>query len=373
MDLLPYTKEHHEFRERLKDFCQTHVVPHIDKWEKQGAVDRSVWNLMGERGFLCTAVDTQYGGMGGDFLYSVIALEEVSRTNHYGLDAFLHSDIVVPYITSFGTEEQKQKYLPGCVSGEIVTAVAMTEPDAGSDLASMTMTAVEDGDHVVLNGGKTFISNGLLCDLVVVAAKDPNVDNPHKAVSLYLVEAAAPGFQRGKGIKKLGVNSQDTSELFFNNCRIPKENLLGEKGAGFAGLMQKLQQERLLVALLSVTKAEFALEWTISRYKEAKKTQSRMFELVELSTLVKLGRTFIDKLIVDHMSGEDVTAQTCMAKYWASDMANDAASRCLDMAGDEAIAEACPLVRTFRDLRVARIFAGANEIMKVVIARNMGL
>ncbi|MBI9075217.1 MAG: acyl-CoA dehydrogenase family protein [Desulfatibacillum sp.] len=380
MEILHYTDAHKAFRQRLREFCQQEITPFTDQWEQDGVTPREIWKKMGAQGFLCTWVGKEYGGMGGDFLYSVIALEEVSRTNHYGLDAFLHSDIVTPYVNSFGSPEQKKKYLPGCVSGDCITAVAMSEPDAGSDLASMTMSAIEDGDHIILNGTKTFISNGLLCDLAVVAAIDPEESNRHRAVSLFLVEEGTPGFEKGRGMKKMGVNSQDTAELFFRDCRVPRSNRLGDKGTGFPKLMEKLQQERLLVALLAVTKAEFVLEWTTNHCKETRsegkprsKFQAVQFALVEMATEAKIGRTFLDKLIVEHMAGQDITAQTCMAKYWATDMAKRVAGQCLDLVGLDAVAESCPIVRTFRDIRVFPIFAGTNEVMKIVVSRSLGL
>ena len=378
MELLKYTQDHEAFRLKLQEFCKSKVIPHVDEWEKNHLVPKSVWQDMGREGFLCTAVSAEYGGLGGDFLYSVIALEEVARTNHYGLDAFLHSDIVTPYIASYGNEEQKKKYLPGCVSGDIIMAIAMTEPGAGSDLSSMTATAVEKDGEVIINGSKTFISNGVLCDLVVVAAKDPSVENPYKAISLYLVEAGAPGFKKGTAFKKMGLHSQDTADLYFTNCRIPFANRLGEKGSGFAKLMNKLQQERLLVALLAAVKADFMLQWTMDYVKTGrtgsrKINQAEQFSLVEMATEIKLGRTFLDKLIMEHMSNENVAVQTSMAKYWCTEMANRVADKCMDLCGDFAMTEECPIVRTYRDIRVFPIFAGTNEIMKNIVAKQMGL
>jgi alkylation response protein AidB-like acyl-CoA dehydrogenase len=380
MTILRYTEKHHQFRKRLKAFCRKEVVPCTNQWEQDSLVPREVWKKMGQAGFLCTAVSPEYGGMGGDFLYSVIALEEMTRTNQYGLDAFLHSDIVVPYIDSFGSQKQKEKYLPGCVSGDIITAVAMTEPDVGSDLASLTTTALEDGNEVILNGTKTFISNGVNCDLVIVAAKDPEIENPYQSISLYLVEVETAGFKKGSPLPKLGVHSQDTAELFFTNCRIPAENRLGDKGTGFVKLMDKLQQERLLVAILAKTMAEFMLEWTLDHLKKNdasakphKLSQATQFALVEMSADVKVGQTFLDKLIADHMEGKNIVAETSMAKYWNTAMANRLANRCLDLIGDVGGLESCPIVRTFRDVRVTPIFAGTNEIMKSIVAKSMGL
>lgn len=373
MDPLIYTADHHEFRRSLKEFCKTAVMPFIDRWETDHKVPKEVWRKMGQAGFLCTAVPKRYGGRQGDFLYSVIALEEVSRTNHYGLDAFLHSDIVVPYIDAYGNDAQKHNYLPGCVRGEIITAIAMTEPDTGSDLSSMSATAVEQDGRIVLNGTKTFISNGVICDLVIVAAKDPTEANPYRAISLYLVEDGTPGFRKGPAMDKLGVRSQDTNELFFTDCRIPLGNRLGRPGAGFKMLMEKLQQERLLVALLGLSRAELIYDWTrrfFVRVDRPAPSQSVQFALAEISTQLEIGRTFRNRLVYDHMGGKDITTETCMAKYWMTDLANATANRCLDLAGDEALTEDCPIVRTFRDVRVFPIFAGTNEIMKSIIAKN---
>jgi alkylation response protein AidB-like acyl-CoA dehydrogenase len=380
MEILQYTQEHIQFRKRLQRFCKKEIIPHIDQWEKSGLVPREVWRNMGREGFLCTAISPEYGGLGGDFLYSVIALEELTRTNHYGLDAFLHSDIVVPYIDSFGSDKQKHKYLPGCVCGDIITAVAMTEPDAGSDLSAIATTAIEEDDVVTINGVKTFISNGINCNLVVIAAKAPAVENPYQAISLYLVEEGTPGFKKSAPLKKLGVHSQDTAELFFSNCRVPKENRLGGKGTGFIKLIEKLQQERLLVAILANTMAAFALDWTIEFMRaqstsngSGKLCQTARFSLVEMSTEIKLGRTFLDKLIADHMEGRNIVTETSMAKFWNTEMANRVVGGCLDICGEMAMLESCPVARTFRDVRVTPIFAGTNEIMKSIVAKSMKL
>ncbi|MGA3281878.1 MAG: acyl-CoA dehydrogenase family protein [Smithella sp.] len=380
MDIITYTAEHKIFRESLRKFLDKEVVPHVEEWEEAGIVPRSVWKKMGEQGFLCTDVPEEYGGAGGDFLYSVIVCEELVKSNFSGLTASLHSDICVPYISAFATEEQKRKYLPGCVSGDIVTAVAMTEPNAGSDLAGMKTTAVEDGDQIILNGQKTFISNGINCDLVIVAARDPAVKQEHQAVDLYLVEAGTPGFEKGKQIKKIGWHSQDTAELYFTDCRIPKENRLGGKGTGFLKLMMKLQQERLVCAIGAVIAAEFILDFTIKYCKERNafgrpisKFQHVQFEIVEMATETKLGRTFIDKLIMDHIEGKNVVIEVAMAKYWTTDMAFSVADRCLQLYGGYGYCEEYPIARAWRDLRVTRIFAGTNEIMKGITAKFMGL
>jgi acyl-CoA dehydrogenase len=380
MNIIPYTAEHNIFRESLRKFLDKEIVPHVEEWEEAGIVPKSAWKKLGEQGFLCTDVPEEYGGSGGDFLYSVIVCEELVKSNFSGLAASLHSDICVPYISSFASEEQKRKYLPGCVAGDIITAVAMTEPNAGSDLAKIKTTAVEDGDQIVLNGQKTFISNGINCDLVIVAARDPGVKQEHQAVDLYLVEAGTPGFEKGKQIKKIGWHSQDTAELYFTDCRIPKENRLGGKGSGFLKLMMKLQQERLVCAVGAVIAAEYILEFTIKYCKERNafgrpisKFQHVQFEIVEMATEAKLGRTFIDKLIVDHIEGKNIIVEVAMAKYWTTDMAFRVADRCLQLHGGYGYCEEYPIARAWRDIRVTRIFAGTNEIMKGIAARFMGL
>jgi acyl-CoA dehydrogenase len=380
MEIIKYTEGHKIFRQSLRRFFEREVTPHVDEWEEAGIVPRSIWKRMGDEGFLCMSVPEEYGGLGANFLYSVVLAEELVRTNHSGLAAPLHSDVVVPYIASFGSEEIKRKYLPGCVSGDIITAIAMTEPNTGSDLASIRTTAVEDGDHVVLNGQKTFISNGIICDLVIVAAKDPKVENPHQALDLYVVEAGTPGFDKGKKIKKIGWHSQDTAELFFNDCRVPKANRLGQKGSGFLMLVDKLQQERLVVCMLAVPAAELMIEMTIKYCKERtafgrplSKFQNTQFKIVEMATEAKVGRAFLDKLIMDHVEGSSIVVEVSMAKYWLTEMAMRVADGCLQLHGGYGYCEEYPIARAWRDLRVMRIFAGTNEIMKGIAAKFMGL
>ena len=380
MEILQYTDEHRMFRDALRRYLAKEVVPHIEEWEEGGIVPREAWRKMGEQGFLAMSVPEEYGGLGADFLYSVIVTEEMTRTNSSGLAAPLHSDIIVPYIVAFASEEQKHKYLPGCISGDIITAIAMTEPNAGSDLAGMKTTAVEQGDEIVINGQKTFISNGINCDLLVIAARDPGAENPHAAVDLFLVEAGTPGFEKGKQIKKVGWHSQDTAELYFTDCRIPKANRLGDKGTGFLKLMMKLQQERLVCAIGAVAAAEYMIEITIQYCKERtafgrplSKFQNTQFEIVEMSTEARLGRTFVDKLIADHMEGKNIVVDVSMAKYWTTDMASRVADRCMQLFGGYGYCEEYPIARAWRDIRVTRIFAGTNEIMKTIAARFMGL
>lgn len=380
MDILPYTEDHRIFRDSVKKFFAKEVIPYVEEWEETGMVPRSAWKKMGDNGFLCMQVPEEYGGLEADFLYSVILMEELARSNHFGLLASLHSDIVVPYILSYGSDDLKRKYLPGCMSGDTITAVAMTEPNAGSDLASMRTTAVDDGDHVVINGQKTFISNGIVCDLVVLAVRDPSVENPHKAVDLYVVEAGTPGFEKGRKLKKIGWHSQDTAELFFTDCRVPKGNRLGEKGSGFRMLMEKLQQERLVCAIGAQALAERILEMTITYCKERiafgkpiSKFQNTQFRIVEMATEVKLGRTFLDKLLVEHMEGLKVVLDVSMAKFWITDMAMRVIDGCLQLHGGYGYCEEYPVARAWRDVRVMSIFAGTNEIMKTIAAKFMGL
>jgi acyl-CoA dehydrogenase len=380
MDILTYTAEQEDFRRRLHAFCAAEITPFADQWEADHAVPREAWRKMGRAGFLCPGVEKRYGGQGGDFRYALIVNEELARTGQTGLAASLHSDVVVPYIESFGSEAQKQKYLPGCVNGDIVTAVAMTEPDAGSDVAAMTTTAVEEGDTVAINGAKTFISNGLVCDLVVLAARDPAVDDRYQAISLYLVEAGTAGFNKGERLEKMGWHSQDTAELFFTDCRIPSANRLGDKGAGFLMLMGKLQQERLTCAVGGMVAAESILEWTADYCRKTVvdgrplvKRQAVQFALVEMATEVKIGRTFVEKLVADHIEGRQVIVETSMAKFWTTDLANRIANRSVEIIGEAGNLERCPIVRGLRDARIMAIFAGTNEIMKQIAAKFMGL
>ncbi len=378
MNILNFTEKHEAYRKRFKQFLQKEVTPFVEDWEKQHMNPKSVWKKMGAEGFLCPWVAIEYGGLGEDLLYSMVVNEELVRTNHSGLMVYLHSDIVVPYLETFGSEEQKQKYLPGCVSGDVLMAVAMTEPDTGSDIAAISTTAVEEEDEVVISGSKTFISIGLNCDLVVVAAKDPAVEKPHQALSLYLVEDGTPGFSKGSKIDKMGMHSQDTAELFFNNCRIPKANRLGEKGQGFIMLMRKLQQERLMVSLQAVNSAEFALDWMVDYCKNSSnqdsglfRSQAVQFALAEMTTEVKIGQTFVYKLIADHLEKLDVVQETSMAKYWTTDLLKRTVGRALDLIGDYGTREECPLVRTWRDAQIYSIFAGTNEIMKTIVAKQI--
>jgi acyl-CoA dehydrogenase len=378
MEIVPYSEEHRIFRRSFRKFLEREILPHVDQWEEDGIVPRWAWKKLGDEGFLCTSAPPEHGGQGADFLYSAILIEEMAKANFYGLSARLHGDVVVPYIVQLATEEQKKKYLPGCISGDILTAIAMSEPQAGSDLAGILTTAAEDGDTFVLNGQKTFISNGIHCDLVIVAAKNPRETNPHTAVDLFLVEAGTPGFEKGKKLNKIGWRSQDTAELFFTDCRIPKENRLGPKGTGFKNLMTNLQQERLICTIGAQTAAEFILDEAI-RYCKQRQVfgkslagfQNTQFVVAEMASEVKIGRTFVDQLIVEHWRQHSVATDVSIAKFWVTEMAWRVADRALQLFGGYGYCEEYPIARAWRDIRITRILAGSNEIMKQIIARSV--
>ena len=376
MEIIPYQEEHRIFRDTFRKFLEKEIVPHVEQWEEDGIVPRWAWKKLGDNGFLCTAVPVEYGGQEADFLYSAILIEEMARANFYGLSARLHSDVVVPYLVQLASEEQKKKYLPGCIAGNILMAIAMTEPAAGSDLAGIKTTATEEKDTFVLNGQKTFISNGINCDLVIVAAKNPQEVNPHAAVDLFLVEAGTPGFDKGKVLNKIGWRSQDTAELFFHDCRIPVDNRLGPKGSGFKNLMKNLQQERLICTIGAITAAEFMLAETIKYCKQREvfgkpltKFQNTQFALAEMAAEIKIGRTFVDKLILEHWQKNSVVMDVSMAKFWITEMAWRVADRCLQLFGGYGYCEEYPIARAWRDIRITRILAGSNEIMKQIIGK----
>ena len=381
MDRNLFREDHELFRQSFRTFLDREVKPNQERWMEEGSVDREVWRKAGEGGFLCPWLDPAYGGAGGDFLHSVVVIEEMARSYDSGFAISLHSDVVVPYIEAFGTEEQKKRWLPGCASGELVTAIAMTEPGTGSDLAAIATTAVRDGDHYVVNGAKTFISNGILCDLCIVAVKtDPNAENAHRVISLLVVEAGTPGFVKGKKLRKMGLPSQDTSELAFEDCRVPVQNRLGEEGAGFFMLMQKLQQERLVIAVGCQAGAERILEDTVAYCKERKafgkpisKFQNTQFKLAECATKVEVGRAFLDRLVADHVAGKYLVKECSMAKLWQTEMLGQVVDECLQFFGGYGYMLEYPVTRAYMDARVQRIFAGTNEIMKVIIAKQMGL
>jgi acyl-CoA dehydrogenase len=381
MDRTLFAEEHQAFRQSFRSFIDREIRPHQERWRDAGQVDREIWRKAGAGGFLCPWLPEAHGGAGGDFLHSVVVMEELARAYESGFAMGLHSDIITPYLYSFGNDDQKRRWLPGCASGELVTALAMTEPGTGSDLAAITTTAVRDGNDYVINGAKTFISNGQLCDIVIVAAKtDPNPANAHKGISMFVVEAGRKGFTKGRRLHKMGMASQDTSELFFEDCRVPAGNLLGTEGAGFMMMMQKLQQERLTVAIGAVTGAEQVLEDTIAYTKERtafgkpiSKFQNTQFKLVECLAQVEVGRAYLDKVIEGHVAGKHLVKECSIAKFWTTDMAQNVIDTCLQFFGGYGYMTEYPVTRAFMDARVARIFAGTNEIMKVIVAKQMGL
>jgi acyl-CoA dehydrogenase len=376
-----YAEEHALFRESFKRFVQREVTPHQERWNEAGIVDREAWREAGRAGFLCPWLEEEHGGPGGDFLHSCIVIEELAYVYESGFAISLHSDIIVPYIHEFGTADQKKRWLPGCASGDLVTALAMTEPGTGSDLAAIATTAVRDGDSYLINGAKTFISNGILCDLCIVAAKtDPDPNNRHRGISLFAVEADRPGFIKGKKLKKMGMMSQDTSELAFEDCRIPAENLLGEEGAGFLMLMQKLQQERLVVAVSAQAAAEKVLEDTIAYCKQRvafgkpiSKLQNTRFQLASCATKVEVGRAFLDKVVSEHVAGKHLVKECSMAKLWQTEMLGEVVDACLQLFGGYGYMLEYPVTRAYMDARVQRIYAGTSEIMKVIIAKQLDL
>ncbi len=379
MERTLFREEHDLFRKNVRAWVEKEVVPFREAWEEANIVPRELWRGAGEQGFLCCWLGEEWGGPGADFLYAVVVMEELARVRASGVAFSLHSEIVVPYIYSFGTEEQKRRYLPGSASGELIGAIAMTEPQAGSDLAGMRMTAVRDGDFYVLNGQKTFISNGHLCDYVVVAAKT-DVNAGHGGVSLFIVDANAPGFTKGRLLKKIGMKSQDTAELYFEDCRIPAKNLLGAEGKGFLYLMQKLQQERLIVGVTCQVAAEAAFEYT-KQYcldrkafgKSIANFQNTQFKLAEIATELEIGRHFVDRLLVDHIAGKNIVKETCMSKWWHSEMLKRVTDECLQLHGGYGYMEEYEISKAYLDARIQSIFAGTNEIMKVVIAKQLGL
>lgn len=381
MERTLFRDDHELFRKTARQFLESEVRPNQERWAEQGMVDRDAWRKAGAAGLLCPWLEEEHGGAGGDFLHSVVIMEEMARIYESGFALPLHSDVVVPYIHEFGNDAQKKRWLPGCASGDLVTAIAMTEPGTGSDLAALATRAERDGDDYVLNGAKTFISNGILCDLCIVAAKtDPDPTRAHQGISLFVVEAGTPGFHKGKKLKKMGMASQDTSELSFENCRVPAANRLGEEGAGFFMLMKKLQQERLVVAIGSQAAAEQVLADTIAYCQERKafgkpisKFQNTQFKLVECATKVEVGRAFLDKVIAGHVAGQHLVKECSMAKLWQTEMGSEVVDTCLQFFGGYGYMLEYPVTRAYMDARVQRIFAGTNEIMKVIIAKQMGL
>ncbi|WML38371.1 acyl-CoA dehydrogenase family protein [Neobacillus sp. OS1-2] len=378
----PYLNEDHEiFQQSLRKFLEKEAYPFYEQWEEDRMIPRSFWTKMGEQGFLCPDIDEKYGGSEVDWGFAVVINEELERVGSGLIGIGLHNDIVVPYITAYGTEEQKQRWLPKCVTGEIITAIAMTEPGTGSDLANIKTTARLEGDHYIVNGQKTFITNGIQSDLVVVAVKtDTQAVPKHKGVSLLVIERGTPGFSRGRKLNKVGLHCQDTAELIFEDCRVPKENLLGQEGKGFLYLMEKLQQERLLVAIGAQTASEVMLKMTLDYVKSREafgkpigQFQNTQFKIVEMATDIEMSRAFLDQLIAEHIEGKNVVTKVSMAKWKLTDIAKKIAAECMQLHGGYGYMEEYEIARRFRDIPVSSVYAGTNEIMKTIIAKNLGL
>ncbi|MDH4465104.1 MAG: acyl-CoA dehydrogenase family protein [Acidovorax sp.] len=379
-----YQHDHQAFADSFRRFIDKEVVPFHDQWEDQGYVAREVWNAAGANGFLCMSLPEEYGGAGADKLYSVAQMEELARAGTTGIGFGLHSEIVAPYILHYGTEAQKQKYLPQMATGAMVGAIAMSEPAAGSDLQGIKTTAIKsaDGSHYVLNGSKTFITNGWHADLVIVVAKtDPAAGA--KGTSLFLVERDMPGFEKGQRLKKMGMKAQDTSELFFNDVKVPVANLLGGpamEGRGFICLMEQLPWERLQIAITAVAAAQAAIDWTVDYVKQRKvfgqsvaAFQNTRHTLAELQTQVQVARVFVDKCCELIVREQLDTETASMAKYWTTDLQCKVMDECVQLFGGYGYMWEYPITRAYADARVQRIYGGTNEIMKEVIARGMGL
>jgi acyl-CoA dehydrogenase len=372
-----FKEEHTQFRDAARRFMETEVQPHRERWEEQGYVDREVWLKAGKAGFLCPSMPEQYGGAGADRLYSMVLIEEQARIGDSGLGFGLHSEIVAPYLLHYGSEELKQRYLPKMASGEMIGAIAMTEPSAGSDLQGIRSTAVREGDHYVLNGSKTFITNGWHSDLVIVVAKTDPAKGA-KGTSLFVVDTSMPGFAKGKRLKKIGLKAQDTAELFFDNVKVPAANLLGQENTGFVYLMQELPWERMQIAISAVAGAEAALAWTTD-YTRSRKAfgtevmsfQNTRFTLAEAKTEIQIARIFVDRCMELLLEKKLDAVDAAMAKYWTTDLQCKVIDACLQLHGGYGFMWEYPIARAYADARVARIYGGTNEIMKELISRTL--
>ena len=372
-----FTEEQHMFREAYRRFLEQELAPSVPQWEEQGIVDRGAYKKAGDHGFLMIWPDEQYGGLGDrDFRYEQIIMEETCRANCGAFFNTLHSRLVGPYIDNFGTEEQKQRFLPGCVSGETILAVAMTEPDAGSDLSGMRSTLKEAGDHYILNGSKTYISNGINADLVIVAAKTDPDNNPH-AMALCLVERGMDGFERGRNLEKMGMKAQDTAELFFNNVKIPRENILGEPGKGFIYLMEGLAEERLIAAVQMIANARKAFDITRQFVMERKvfgkplaHMQNTQFTMAEMDAEIEILQCFVDVCVEQHNAGQLSVNRAAKAKLQASEIEWRMLDLGVQLHGGAGYMKEYPICTMFTDARINRILAGSSEIMKLIIGRD---
>ena len=375
-----YEAEHEDFRKSARAFFEREVVPHHAEWEQDGIVPREVWRKAGEAGLLCFDVPEAYGGPGiDDFRFNVVLSDEQTRVGASGPGFSVHSDIIVPYLIKLGNDEQKKRWLPGCVTGETITAIAMTEPGAGSDLQGVRTTAIDKGDHYVLNGSKTFISNGILADLVIVVARtDP--DAGHKGFSLLVVERGMDGFERGRNLEKVGLHGQDTAELSFSDVIVPKENLLGEEGMGFIYLMMNLPQERLIIAAQAAAACEYiyelCLEYAKTREAFGKpigKFQHNRFLIAEMATEARIVRTFVDDCIKQHLTGDLDSTGASMAKWWSTELQNSMVNRGVQLHGGYGHMLEYPIARAYCDSRISTIYGGTTEVQKEIIGRSLGL
>lgn len=379
MRRLIFEPEHEQFRETVRNFMETEVAPNADAWREAGQVDREVYRKAGENGLLCTWAEERFGGAGSDdFRFEQIIIEENMSHGDIGFYINLHSDLVAPYVAKLGNEEQKARLMPGIVSGSTILAVAMTEPSTGSDLAGMKTRAVEDGDAWVLNGAKTYISNGILGDLIVVAARTDPI-KPH-GMSLFLVERGMPGFERGRKLAKMGLKSQDTAELFFNDVRVPQANLLGEAGQGFKYLARFLAQERLVAAIGFMATAQAAFDLTLGYVKERRAFgkpigafQNTRFKMAEMRSELDMAQTYVDQLVLLLNAGTLTAEDASSAKLVASELEARVMDACVQLHGGAGYMDEYRISRMFTDARISRIFAGTSEIMKEIIGRGLGL
>lgn len=372
--------EHRDFRALVRDFVEREIVPFHDRWEREGLVDRDVWRSAGKVGLLGIDVPQEYGGGGvRDFRYQVIISEEIMRVGATGVGFALHNDVVAPYLLALANEEQKRRWLPGFCSGDLVTAIAMTEPEAGSDLQAVRTTAHRDGDDYVLRGAKTFITNGIHADLVIVVARtEPG--RGARGLSLLVVERGMPGFERGRKLEKIGMAAQDTAELFFDDVRVPAANLLGRPGRAFLHLADHLPQERLGIAAYAVAAAETAFEQTLAYCKSRTAFgqaiggfQHIRFELAEMATELDVARTYVDRAVAEHNAGRLDAVNAAKAKWWATDVQRRVLDRCVQLYGGYGFMRETPVAKAFVDNRVHPIYGGTNEIMKEVIGRDLGV
>jgi alkylation response protein AidB-like acyl-CoA dehydrogenase len=375
-----FEAEHEDFRKTCRAFYEREVTPYNEKWDQDGIVPRELWLKAGEAGLLCFDVPEEYGGPGiDDFRFNMIVSEEQARAGASGPGFSVHSDIIVPYLVKLANDEQKQRWLPGCVSGEIITAIAMTEPGAGSDLQGVRTSAVDAGDHYVLNGSKTFISNGINADLVIVVAKT-NPEAGHLGYSLLVVERGMDGFERGRNLDKIGLHGQDTAELSFTDVRVPKANLLGEEGQGFIYLMMNLPQERLIIAAQAVAACEMIFEMCLDYAKNRQAFgkpigafQHNRFLLAEMATEVRIARTFVDDCVMQHIAGELDASGASMAKWWTTELQNKLAGQGVQLHGGYGYMLEYPIARAFIDSRISTIYGGTTEIQKEIIGRSLGI